>query len=239
MADIALIHGAWHGGWCWDAVAAALAARGHRVLAPTLAGMAERQAELHRGLGLVAQAEDAAAAILAAGLSEVTLVAHSYGGMVATLIADRLRRRIRRLVYLDAMVPVAGERVADYTGPRAAAAREQAEAHGDGWLVPPLLTVAQLGLDPTDPETARVVARLTPQPLLCLTEPAPLVLPPIADRTYVYCSVQPLGIFERFRNVARGDPAGWAYFELATGHDCMLTMPATVGGLIDDLASRP
>ncbi len=239
MADIVLIHGAWHGGWCWDKVAAALTARGHRVLAPTLIGMAERQGELHRAIGLVAQADDAVAALGAAGLGEVTLVAHSYGGMVATVMADRLRPRVRQLVYLDAMVPRNGERVADYTGPRAAAARDKAATQGDGWLVPPMLTAAQLGLDPAAPETAKVLARLTPQPLLCLTEPAPLTQPPVAARSYVYCAVQPLGIFERFRDAARADPAAWRYFELATGHDCMLTMPGTVAGLIDDLAAPP
>ncbi|MEM6267712.1 MAG: alpha/beta fold hydrolase, partial [Pseudomonadota bacterium] len=82
--DFVLIHGAWHGGWCWEPVREKLESAGHRVLTPTLPGLAERQAELRPNLGLGDHIADVRNLIERENLSDFVLVGHSYGGMVIT-----------------------------------------------------------------------------------------------------------------------------------------------------------
>ena len=104
-----LVHGAWHGGWCWRRVAPLLAAAGHRVLVPTLTGLGERAHLLTPETGLSTFARDVMAVIEAEEAEDVVLVGHSFGGVVVSMVADRMAERIARLVYLDATVLRSGE----------------------------------------------------------------------------------------------------------------------------------
>lgn len=111
MSTFVLIPGMCHGAWCFDDLAAALRAAGHRVLALTLSGVAERAHVLPGGVNLETHLTDALAAIDAdteAG-DDLILVGHSYGGMVITGVADRIPHRVDSLVFLDAVVPRDGE----------------------------------------------------------------------------------------------------------------------------------
>jgi len=108
-SSIVLVHGAWHGAWCWRRVLAPLWAAGHRVFPVTLTGVGERAHQLSREITLHTHIEDVARVIEAEELDQVLLVGHSYAGMVITGVADRMAARIRRLVYLDAVVPLPGE----------------------------------------------------------------------------------------------------------------------------------
>ncbi len=101
-----LVHGTFHGGWCWQRVADRLRRAGSCVYTPTLAGLAERACELSAAIGLESHVADLASLLLDNDLYDVVLVGHSYGGMVVTGAADRCRERIRTLVYLDATIPV-------------------------------------------------------------------------------------------------------------------------------------
>jgi pimeloyl-ACP methyl ester carboxylesterase len=110
MTTFVLIPGACHGAWCFDDLAAALRGHGHRVLAYTLTGVAERAHLAHAGVNLDTHLTDVLAALDAdTDDDELVLVGHSYGGMVITGVADRIRDRIDALVYLDALVPRDGE----------------------------------------------------------------------------------------------------------------------------------
>ena len=100
-----LIHGASHGGWCYDRVAAILRSQGHRVFAPTLAGLAERVAMDARRINLTTHINEVVALFEREDLSDVVLCGHSYGGMVIAGVADRIPDRIGNLVFLDAVVP--------------------------------------------------------------------------------------------------------------------------------------
>jgi pimeloyl-ACP methyl ester carboxylesterase len=85
-----LVHGAWHGGWCWRRVADALRAAGNVVFTPTLTGLGERAHLLQPGLTIEDFATDVANVIEAEELQRVILVGHSFAGGPISVIADRV-----------------------------------------------------------------------------------------------------------------------------------------------------
>jgi len=109
MATYILVHGAWHGGWCYRETAAALRGQGHQVFTPTLSGVGERFHQSRESITLETHVRDLAGVVEAEELDDIILVGHSYGGMVITCLADRMPERIRSLVYLDAFVPEQGQ----------------------------------------------------------------------------------------------------------------------------------
>src|SRR5512133_3313425 len=109
MADFVLVHGAWHGGWCWRDVAPIVRAAGHRVHAVTLTGVGERKHLMTPAITLETHIADVVNAIEAEELDRLVLAVHSYAGMIGTAIADRLPQRLRHLAYVDAVVPNPGE----------------------------------------------------------------------------------------------------------------------------------
>ena len=104
-----LVHGAWHGGWCWREVADLLRGRGHRVFAPTLTGLGERRHLMSANISLATFVADVAGVIEAEELEDIILVGHSHGGAVISGVADAMPERIRALVYLDATILQNGE----------------------------------------------------------------------------------------------------------------------------------
>jgi len=112
-----LVHGAWHGGWCWKKVAPALRAAGHEVYTPTLTGLGERAHLANPAIDLAMHIADVVNLLEAEELDKVVLVGHSYGGMVVTGVADRAASRLRRVVYLDAFLPENGKCLLDYLHP--------------------------------------------------------------------------------------------------------------------------
>ena len=96
MATFVLVHGAWHGGWCYRDTAQALRAAGHTVFTPTHSGVGERAHQNGEAITLETHIRDVAGCIEAEELNEVILCGHSYGGMVITGVADRCRRASRR-----------------------------------------------------------------------------------------------------------------------------------------------
>lgn len=113
MANFVLVHGSFHGGWCWKPVVDRLEALGHRVLAPSLSGLAERRDELSDRIDLYTHVEDIVEAVRAAELNQFVLCGHSYGGMVITGVAERLVNAIAGIVYLDALIPEDAQSAAD------------------------------------------------------------------------------------------------------------------------------
>ena len=109
MADFVLVHGAWHGGWCWRDVVGALAAQGHRAHAITLTGLSDRAHLMSSSITLEVHNNDVANLIEAEEPDDAVLAVHSYTGMLGTAVADRVPQRLKHLVYVDAMVPKPGE----------------------------------------------------------------------------------------------------------------------------------
>ena len=104
-ATFVLVHGAWHGGWCWKKISALLDAEGHQVYTPTLTGLGERSHLLAKEIDLEMHIQDIVSMLEYEDLTEVILVGHSYGGMVITGVADKERKRLNHIVYLDAFLP--------------------------------------------------------------------------------------------------------------------------------------
>ena len=131
MTTFILLHGAWHGGWCWRFVAPALRYAGHNVYTPTLTGLGERAHLARPEIDLKLHVQDVVALLEMEDLQDIVLLGDSYGGMVVTGVADRCAARISRLVYLDAFVPENGKCALDYIVPeRAAAFRKEGEQSG-------------------------------------------------------------------------------------------------------------
>ena len=225
-----LVHGGWHGGWCWSRVAPLLQAAGHHVWAPTLTGLADRAHLLTPETGLDTHIDDVAGLLAYEELEHVVLVGHSYAGMVIAGAAAREPERVSRLVYLDAFVPVAGDSVLRLLPAERAEFYRSAAERGEGWRVPPPPTAA-LGV--TDEEdSAWLESKLTDHPLLSFEQPLPETPPASLPRTYIHCTVGPVaGSFAPFAARAQSEP-GWSYHEVATGHDAMITAPETLSDLL-------
>src|ERR671919_975942 len=111
MAIFVLLHGAYQGGWIWKPVATRLRAAGHLVHAPTLDGCAERKHQVRPGITVATHAEEIAQLLFYEDLRDVVLVGTSAGGMVILKAAEQARDRIARLVFVDALALLPGERV--------------------------------------------------------------------------------------------------------------------------------
>lgn len=153
---IVIVHGAWGGSWAFKKVEALLRERNYNVYRPQLTGLGER-VHLARGdIGLSTHVEDVVNAILFEDLRDITLVGHSYGGMVITGVADRVPDRVKRLVFLDALVPNDGESVNSIFGARGEWLKQMTK--GD-FIVPPWVKPEQA--PPKD----------VPQPVKTFNEP--------------------------------------------------------------------
>ena len=221
--NFVLIHGAWHGGWCWRHVLPLLRAAGHEAHAPSLTGLGDRAHLARRDINLDTHVEDVVGLIEAEELNDVVLVGHSYAGMVITGAADRIPGRIARLVFFDAFVPANGKSLVDYVDAgRAAHQREEGRATGTVGPMP----AAALGL--TRPEDiAWAERRQVRHPIGTMTQPLALANEAALSRipkAFVNCH-SATGTFEQFAAQIRGNPA-WRYFDLVTGHDAMIIDPA-------------
>jgi pimeloyl-ACP methyl ester carboxylesterase len=109
MATFVLIPGGWRGGWTFADFVAKLKREGHEAYAVTLSGLEETPDGSAAGINLDTHIGNVIELLEVEDLSEVILCSHSYGGMVATGVADRMAERIAALVYLDAFVPEDGQ----------------------------------------------------------------------------------------------------------------------------------
>ncbi|MCS7477165.1 alpha/beta fold hydrolase [Umezawaea endophytica] len=233
MTTYVLVHGAWHSGQAWDRVVPLLESAGHRVFAPSLTGYGDRAHLLGPEVGLDTHVDDVVGLITGEDLTDVVLVGHSYAGLVISSTANRIPERIGRLVYLDAMVPEDGETAVDVM-PISQVLIDLALKSESGWRVPPMPETPAGLFGVTDPDdVAWLRSMLSDQPVLCLQQPAHLDNPAVkaVPRTHVHCTV---GIPEGLER--RPAPANAEVYELATGHDCMVTMPGELSELLLKMA---
>ncbi len=244
MATFLLIHGAWHGGWCWKKVTPLLREASHQVFTPTLTGLGERSHQAHPLLGLESHVHDIVNVLTYENLSEVILVGHSYAGTLITAVAECMPERIAHLVYLDAFVPQDGQSTIDLSDHLPAELwGERARAEGCGWLIPTLLPgswdeiVRDVWGVSDEADRQWMVERLSPMPLKLLADPVRLSNPAASalPRTYIRCLHTDWPPFDRSAEIARNTP-GWSCHELATGHDAMVTAPKELAGLLLELA---
>ena len=245
MANFVLVHGAWHGGWCWRRVVQALMAEGHRAHAVTLTGVGERAHLMSPAITLETHIADVRLAIETEELDDVVLAVHSYAGMIGTAIADRMPGRLRHLVYVDAVVPKPGE---SWSSTHSSATREArlaaAQASPDFSFPAPDPSV--FGIQ--GPDADWVKRRQTPHP--GHTYQAPLEFDPqrvaAVPRTFISCvrpalatidSIRPRMADGQFWDGAWKSGGGARVVELQTGHDPMVTMPQELTRILLDCAA--
>jgi pimeloyl-ACP methyl ester carboxylesterase len=224
MSTFVLVHGAFHGGWCWKRVADRLRAKGHDVFTPSLSGLAEHAHRLSADIGNDVHVEDVTRLMEWHDLSDVVLAGHSYGGLVVSGTAGgRARERLRHLVILDGAAPRPGESMLDLAAPPV---REMFKSGvKDGLMAKPTMTAMGV-VDPAD--AAWVEPKLTPHPFKTFETPVQFDANRLKGlkKTYIRCAgangerpISPSA--ERCKSA----PGEWTYKELPTGHDAMVTMP--------------
>lgn len=235
MVTYLLVHGAWHGGWCWRRVAPLLRGAGREVFALTLTGLGERAHLAHPGVDLELHIRDVLGVLEYEDLEQVVLVGHSYAGMVIRGVAERAAGRLAHLVYLDAFIPRDGQSLSDLLPPEGwERMRAAAQAEGDGWRIPPF-PVQAFGVT-ADADVQWVGPKLVAQPAGTFRQPVRLAggAAETLPRTFIYCSKPAMGTFDQFLETVRS--GGWRYRELATGHDAMVTEPEQLADLLLEVA---
>jgi pimeloyl-ACP methyl ester carboxylesterase len=221
-----LLHGAWHGGWCWAKLAPLLRAQGHTVFTPTLTGLGERAHLLSASVDLETHLKDVVALFEYEDLDQVILVGHSYGGMVIAGVAGRLASRIARLVYLDAFLPDDGKALKDYA--------PVPPTRADGWRVPPPGPATSWGVSNAS-DIRWMERRLGDQPLATFTQPLPAssVRVPDSAQAFIQCTQAPFFAEAARRARARGFES---HELLVGGHDAMISAPDALAALLHALA---
>lgn len=217
----------------WRKVRLLLRAKGHEIFTPTYTGLGERAHQATEAIDLESHIADIIGVLEAEDLHEVVLVAHSYGGMVATGVADRCRDRIKQLIFVDAFVPRSGQALSDLTS-NVRWWRSSINSSPDllpSWLIVPPPIPAKTSLE----DIAWVQAHRRPQPKRTFTQPltlhnGPLTLP----RGYIYCTQKkPDDVFAQYRSF-RDDP-DWQFIEIHSGHNPHISAPDTLIQAFDAL----
>lgn len=238
MANFVLVHGAWHGGWCYRDTATALRKAGHQVFTPTHTGVGERAHLASEAITLETHVRDVAGCIEAEELDNVILCGHSYGGMVITQLADRLGDKIKALVYLDAFVPEHGDSLIGLLDkalePEVAAQfvgsfRGTAQENGCGVMQP--IPAEMFGI--LEHNRPWVERRCVPQALATFEMPVLLSdnATSATQKVFILADNWDPSPFRYFADKYQAD-ANWQVLKMPSSHDVMVDMP---GELADEL----
>jgi pimeloyl-ACP methyl ester carboxylesterase len=226
-----LVHGAWHGGWCWVRVARLLRARGHEVYTPTLTGLGERSHLLHPDIDLSTHIDDVVNLIKWEGLTGIVLVGHSYGGFVISGVAEKCADKISSIVFLDAFIPDSGQRMIDITSARTREAILAAQQRGESTTAP----ISAAFFNVNEKDRAWVDEMCRPHPIKTFLQPISLTgaRERIARKTYVRAANYPNPGFDSA--MARAKAArSWRVFEAPCGHDVMVDLPDKLAAILRD-----
>ncbi len=235
MHTFVLVHGGFHGGWCWAEVAQRLRAQGHRVYTPTQTGLAERAHLLSKAITLDTFVGDITELLQTEDLHDVVLVGHSFGGITITGVAERQAPRLAKLVYLDSAILQSGQTMLDLLGPEVAAVRIAAAQSSGGLACTPPSALSFGVIDPAQQQF--VQARLTDHPFSTYTSSLTLEHPLTngVPAVYVRCIEPIYAGLQAARDWVQA--RGMAMVDIATGHDAMITAPVLLSDLLLDLAS--
>ncbi|MEU1390428.1 MULTISPECIES: alpha/beta fold hydrolase [unclassified Nonomuraea] len=227
MTTYVLVHGAWHGGWCWRHVSARLREAGHEVHTPTLTGLGERAHLAGPEVGLRTHVDDLLGLLRYEDLRDVVLVGHSYAGLVVREAADRAPERVSRIVMVDAWAARDGESLDDLAP--AFFLDWIGSATVDG-MIPPS-SAAAVGVTEPD-QVAWLEPLLTAHPRRTFSDPTRLsgAVDTIPCRAVLCTPGGPMP-FARLAG-----EHGWETTVLDVGHDAMVTAPRA---LADVLMQQP
>ena len=228
MPSFVLVHGGFHGGWCYSRVVQRLRDAGHVAIAPTLSGVGERAHLAGQAINLSTHIQDVVATNLGEDLDDVILCGHSDGGMVITGVAGQIGERIRTLFYLDASVPEDGQSILDVLGPDMASIAIEM-AGGDGIMMVPR-GAEYFGVNEAD--RAWVDRLCTPHPIGCFVQKLRFTGKEalVKNRTFVLAERYQSANHATYAQVK--DRPGWKAVSLDVGHDVMVDDPNGLTALL-------
>ena len=219
-----LIHGAWHGGWVWNEISEILRYQRYSVSTPTLTGLGEKKHLLSSKITIDTFIEDVVNHIIFENLNNIILVGHSFAGSVISGVADKLKDRIQKLIYFDAVILKDGQKPFDIAPKELVKQRiELAKRFGNGISIPAPSADAFGVFDVK--KSLLLEEKLTPHPLS--TYQSKLTIKNEIGNGiplfYIFCNDPVYKSLESSREVVR--KLKWPIFELNAGHDAMLTHP--------------
>jgi len=229
-----LVHGAWHGGWCWKLLARLLRARGHEVFTPTLTGLGEKSHLLTKDINLDTHIADIVNLFRWEDIEDATLVLHSYAGWPGSGAVEQIASRLRALVYLDAFVPEDGQSNLDMQPPDRLKIIHETLARGEAGRPPPPVATFNIA----DPAHARWVAeKMTFQPIGVTFQPVKLTgaRDSVPVKAYIRAAKDTNTAFDMFHDKYSKD-AAWRTWKLPCGHHVMLDMPQELANILEQLA---
>lgn len=229
-----LVHGAWHGAWCYARVRDTLTAQGHRVFTPTLTGLGERSHLLSGDITLDTHITDVVNVIKWEELDNIVLCGHSYGGWVISGVAEQVPDRIASIVFLDAYMPNDGDSGqsigTQFTRDGIAAALKA------GAVSRPVRP-AESFMVATKKDRAWVDSKLTEQPLGVSLQPIKLTgaRDRVPKKTYVRATPYENPAFDKYLETCAADPS-WTTYSLPVGHDIMVDAPDRLAEILLEVA---
>jgi pimeloyl-ACP methyl ester carboxylesterase len=218
-----LLHGAWHGGWCWRRTSDLLEKQGHKVFTPTLTGVGERSHLLSKDINLDTHITDVVNVFKWEDLKDVCLVAHSYGGWPASGALEHIGDRVSSIIWLDAFKPSNGEKVMDYASEFNRKAFQDAIDRGEPGRAPPKAAVFRVN----EKDRAWVDSKTTPQPNGVAVQPIKLTgaREKIAKKTYIRAPRFPQPGFDKAFAECKADKTWKTYETTEAGHNVMIDTP--------------
>ena len=233
MTTFVIAHGAWSSGWAWKKMRPLMRGLGHELVTPSYTGQGERVHLAHPGIDLDTHINHVLNVLRYEDLRDVILLGHSYGGMVATGVADRAPERIAQVVYLDAFVPRDGQSVMSMqTEDNRQRVREAARTQGDGWRIP----ANPMPPDTSPPDFEWATPKRVMQPIKTFEQAIVLTGGAAALPTaYIYCTrFGPGDVFRQFADRAKNEP-GWNYLEMDASHNPHITVPQALMQVLHSL----
>jgi pimeloyl-ACP methyl ester carboxylesterase len=228
-----LVHGAWHGGWCWRRVSDLLEKKGHKVFTPTMTGLGERCHLIDPKVNLATHITDIVNVIKWEGLKDVVLVGHSYGGAIISGVAEQAGDTIGSIVFLDAFVPENGDSLATKASQPVREAMAALLAKGETTMKPVPAAVFRVN----EKDRTWVDAMCTPHPMATLTDKSVITgaRDRIAKRAYIRAKGYPSVPFDGYHEKLK-TTAGWRVYEVPCGHDVMVDMPDRLTEILIEVA---
>ena len=228
-----LVHGAWHGGWCWRRVSDLLEKKGHKVFTPTMTGLGERCHLIDPKVNLATHITDIVNVIKWEGLQDIVLVGHSYGGSIVSGVAEQAGDTIGSIVFLDAFVPENGDSIATKAPQPVREAIAALVQKGETTMKPISAAFFQVN----EKDRAWVDRMCTPHPIAALTDKSTITgaRDRIAKRAYIRAKGYSSGSFDAAHEKTKAT-AGWRVYEMPCGHDAMVDMPDRLTEILLEVA---
>jgi thioesterase domain-containing protein len=218
-----LVHGSYHGGWCWRRAADILEGQGHKVYAQSLTGLGDRSHLLSKDINLETHITDIANLVTWEGLKDACLVAHSYAGFPAAGALEHIHDRVAAIVWLDAFIPENGQKQIDSASAYGRASMLQALAKGEISISPP----PAKAFSTSEKDYAWLDSKMTPHPIGTATQAIRLTgrLQAVARKTFIRVPHYAQPAFDMALAACRADRSWQTLVNQTSGHDVMVDQP--------------